>query len=153
LDRSIVESYGVAVIDCSWAKIEETPFNKMKSPYPRLLPFLIAANPVNYGKPCKLTCVEALSAVLVICGFPKEAKYYLSKFSWGHSFLKLNEELLDLYSKCDSSQQVLDVQQKYLAETDEKRKAERDKMWPTSSSSDDESCGEDEEVPNTSTKT
>jgi len=144
LDRSIVESAGIAVIDCSWARIEETPFSKMKSPYPRLLPFLIAANPVNYGKPCKLTCVEAIAAVLHICGFPKEAKYYLSKFSWGHSFLKLNDELLELYSKCDSSQDVLDVQKKYLEESDEKRKEARDNMWPSSSDSSDDEYEEGE---------
>ncbi|KAG5675106.1 hypothetical protein PVAND_005035 [Polypedilum vanderplanki] len=140
-DRSIIESNGIAVIDCSWARIEETPFTKMKSPYPRLLPFLIAANPINYGKPCKLTCVEAIAAVLMICNFTKEAKFYLSKFSWGHSFLELNDELLELYSKCNSSQEVLDVQQKYLTESEEKRK-NRDDMWPTSSSSEDESADE-----------
>ena len=115
----------------------------MKSPHPRLLPFLIAANPVNYGKPCKLTCVEAIAAVLMITGFPKEAKYYLSKFSWGHSFLELNDELLTLYSKCESSQEILDVQKKYLEESDVKRKEERDNMWPTSSS-DDESADYEE---------
>lgn len=139
-DRSIVESSGVAVIDCSWAKLDETPFHKMKSPHPRLLPFLIAANPVNYGKPCKLTCVEAISAVLFICGFPKEAKYYLSKFSWGHSFLELNEELLNLYANCKSSDEVLDVQEKYIENSQAaKREAHNESIWPTSSSSSSES--------------
>ncbi|XP_055634076.1 18S rRNA aminocarboxypropyltransferase [Toxorhynchites rutilus septentrionalis] len=143
LDKDIISSSGIAVVDCSWARLDETPFNKMKSPHPRLLPFLVAANPINYGKPCKLSCVEAIAASMYITGFKEEALWYLSKFSWGHSFVELNQELLDGYAGCKNSKEILEVQNDYLkkAETEQnERKYEPD--YPPSESSDDEEAEE-----------
>ncbi|VVD04090.1 18S rRNA aminocarboxypropyltransferase [Leptidea sinapis] len=142
-DKDIIEKFGIAVIDCSWAKIDETPFSRMKSPNPRLLPFLVAANPINYGKPYQLSCVEALAAAMFISGHKKEAKFYLSKFSWGHSFLELNSDALDLYSNCTDSKSVLEAQNTYL----ENVKNEKDtrSMWPPSES-DSQTDSEDNKL-------
>lgn len=120
-DREIVREYGCAVVDCSWARLSETPFHKMRSPNPRLLPFLVAANPINYGKPCELSCVEAIAAALIITGFRDEAMLYLGKFSWGHSFVELNAELLDKYALCKDMVEMIAVQDKFLEDARQER--------------------------------
>jgi pre-rRNA-processing protein TSR3 len=79
------------------------------------VPFLIAANPVNYGKPLKLTCAEALAATLFITGYAEEAHTLLNKFKWGQSFYTVNKELLQQYSQCKSSAEVVKIQNDYIA--------------------------------------
>jgi pre-rRNA-processing protein TSR3 len=102
-DREVVQKLGIAAIDCSWKMIETVPFHKMKMGPERLLPFLIAANPVNYGRPLKLTCVEAMAATMYIVGMKEEAADLLSHFKWGKAFIDINEILLDKYAACKNS--------------------------------------------------
>ncbi|XP_069701412.1 18S rRNA aminocarboxypropyltransferase isoform X4 [Periplaneta americana] len=156
-DQSIISAHGLAVVDCSWAKIDETPFSQMKSPHNRLLPFLVAANPVNYGKPCQLSCVEALAAALHITGYKKEAELYLSKFKWGKSFMKLNQDLLDLYAACDGdSSSVVAVQNKYLEEVRHEKELRKKDMFDISSSEpeeeEEEEGGENSEMANATSR-
>ncbi|KFB39095.1 hypothetical protein ZHAS_00006421 [Anopheles sinensis] len=143
-DREIIKTSGIAVVDCSWARLDETPFNKMRSPYPRLLPFLVAANPINYGKPCKLSCVEAIAASMYITGYKQEALWYLNKFSWGHAFVELNQELLDQYAGCANSAEILEVQRKYLESATSE--AQQSRSLPPSESETEESTEDEGEA-------
>ena len=115
-DKELIKQYGVAVVDCSWARLDEVPFYKIRGEETRLLPYLVAANTVNYGKTLKLSCAEALAASLYIGGLKDEARYLLRSFAWGDEFFKLNFDILETYSQCDSSAKVVEVQQKYLEE-------------------------------------
>lgn len=68
-DSEIMKQGGLAVIDCSWAQVPETgSILRHKPTNGRLLPFLVAANNVNFGRPMKLSCVEAIAASMAICG-------------------------------------------------------------------------------------
>ena len=115
-DCEIVAKHGIAVVDCSWNKLEETPFHRMVGKYPRLLPYTIAANPVNYGTPYKLSCVEAIAACLKIAGLDHAFDVYLSKFKWGESFSTLNERIFEEYSKCKTAQELLEAQKTLMDE-------------------------------------
>ena len=105
---------GLAALDCSWAHAEEV-FERL-SLNQRALPFLVAANPVNYGKPFKLSTVEALAAGLFILGQATQAELILSKFNWGHVFLELNREPLLEYAAAKNSSEVVQIQNAYLSQ-------------------------------------
>ena len=112
-DREMFENNGALVgLDCSWAQIEESVEHVMRRTRlkPRTLPLLLAANPVNWGKPGKLSTVEALAASLYLLGRVEQARNLLSKFRWGERFLELNQEPLDAYSKAKSSAELVALQ-------------------------------------------
>ncbi|KAJ9048744.1 ribosome biogenesis protein tsr3 [Entomophthora muscae] len=113
-DREIVAEFGVAVVEASWARIDEVPFRKMKILNNRLLPYLVATNPVNYGKPYKLNCVEAIAACFFITGYKSYGHQIMSKFSWGHAFYKVNRRLFRIYRNCTDAASVVQAQQDWL---------------------------------------
>ncbi|KAK4535065.1 hypothetical protein CDCA_CDCA03G1090 [Cyanidium caldarium] len=129
-DREVAAAGGVAVVDCSWKRIDSVPLHRIRcvaGGQTRLLPYLQAANPVNYGRGQHLSCAEALAAALFILGWTHEAHQLLDGFSWGDSFWALNGDLLEAYAACDSSAQVVRVQgellQRLEKERDEQRRA------------------------------
>ncbi|ALG82858.1 DUF367 family protein [Halanaeroarchaeum sulfurireducens] len=90
----------------------------------RALPYLVAANPVNFGRPFRLTTVEAVAAALIILGDRAHAEELLSKFTWGETFLELNAEPLQRYADCEDSAEIVAVQGEYLDRGDDERAAE-----------------------------
>nr|POE48899.1 ribosome biogenesis protein tsr3 [Quercus suber] len=135
-DRGILEQYGAAVVEASWNRIEEVPFSKIGGPNQRLLPYLIAANPTNYGKPWRLNCVEALAAAFFICGHPEWAEEVLSTFSYGEAFLEINDAVLKRYAACKDEEEVKKAEEIWLAKIEnewredrEDRETNKDDAW------------------------
>lgn len=149
-DRDIVTGHGLALVDCSWARLSDVPFGQMRTPHPRLLPHLVAANPVNYGRPQQLSCVEALAAGCYIAGYEELARECLRPFKWGHAFLQLNGELLAAYAAASDGPGVLEVQRQHLeqAHWDRQHRGEME-LPPTDSSSSSSDSSEDEAAAST----
>ena len=108
-------SQGIIVLDCSWEEVERVfpTLQKLRLEH-RALPYLLAANPVNYGKPFKMGTVEAFAAALYIFGHKVQAEEILNKFKWGHTFLELNYEPLEAYSKARDSREVVNIQHEFM---------------------------------------
>lgn len=107
----------LVALDLSWKRIDEIkemrgdPKKKISF---RILPLLVPANPVNYGRVSRLSTVEALAAALYIIGEKEKALELLSKFKWGIEFIKLNEELLNEYAEAKSASGIIKIQNSYF---------------------------------------
>ena len=112
-DHEIIAKKGICVIDCSWAKFNELHLDLHKIET-RSLPFMVAVNPVNFGKAYKLSCSEAFAACLYLGGFEKEARFIMDHFKWGAHFFKINEELFGKYKGVTSQDELKQIQEKYI---------------------------------------
>jgi pre-rRNA-processing protein TSR3 len=113
-DREAVAENGIAALDCSWKKIDKSSGLFKGKKNHRSLPFLVATNPTNYGKPCILSTAEAIAATFYIVGLKNNAIQIMSQFKWGPHFLKLNEELLEAYSHAKTSIEVVNIQNEFI---------------------------------------
>lgn len=106
---------GIVVLDCTWEEVERVfpklAIRRMKN---RSLPYLLAANPVNYGRPFTLNSAEAFIAALVILGYREQAEEVASGFKFGPTFLILNKEPLEAYAAAKDSADVIRVQQEFM---------------------------------------
>lgn len=90
------------------------PWSRIGGKCERLLPYLVAANSVNYGRPWRLNCVEALAACFCICGHQEWAEEVLQHFSYGKPFLEINSQLLKRYAACSSEEEIKKAEEVWL---------------------------------------
>ena len=102
----------IAVLDCSWEVLDTSVIRGFRRR--RALPFLLAANPVNFGKPFRLSSLEAFAAALFILGEREQAERILSIYTWGGRFLEVNREPLERYAGAKDSSEVVAIQAEYL---------------------------------------
>ncbi len=113
-DLESVKKSGLAVLDLSW-KATGTDFPKViRRKRQRALPYLLAANPVNYGKPFLLSSAEAFAAALIILGQREQAEEVMGKFKWGKTFFDLNKEPLEEYEKAKGAEEIIQAQSLFL---------------------------------------
>lgn len=155
-----MEQYGAAVVECSWVRVKEIPWTRIGGKCERLLPYLVAANPVNYGRPWRLNCVEALAACFCICGRQDWAEIVLQHFGYGQTFLDINSQLLKRYAACKDEDEIkkaeetwLDkLEREYATSRENKSNADAEDEWAGGNlnrreliDSEDEDSGEEDE--------
>ncbi len=111
----------VLAIDCSWNLARAVFFKKIGGKH-RRLPALLAGNPTNYSRLGMLSSVEAVGATLYIVGEKDEAERILSIYKWGPTFLTLNKEPLEEYSRADSEDSVRVLEREFFGQYLESRK-------------------------------
>ncbi|MGQ4833277.1 MAG: DUF367 family protein [Candidatus Asgardarchaeia archaeon] len=119
LDRLIAIKFGILVFDISWKNANI--FFRRTTKFDRKLPFLVAANPINYGKPYMLSSAEAIAAALYILGFKEKSYELMSIFKWGHTFFSLNNERLEAYSSAKDENDMKMLESKFISSILDKR--------------------------------
>ena len=103
---------GLVVMDLTWTNIDDFP--RPTRTQDRALPYLLASNPINWGRPMELNSAEAVMASLIILGEKEQANQFLERFNWAPEFLRLNGELLEAYASAKDSTDVVRIQNEYI---------------------------------------
>ena len=103
---------GLVVMDLTWTNIDDFP--RPIGTQDRALPYLLASNPINWGRPMELNSAEAVMASLIILGEKGQADEFLGRFNWAPEFIRLNGELLDAYASAKDSSDVVRIQNEYI---------------------------------------
>jgi pre-rRNA-processing protein TSR3 len=114
-DKEYIRKFGLVALDYSWKNFKNYSLTSHRKKA-RCLPYLVAGNPINYGKPTKLSTVEAIAAALYILGLKEQAHSLLSKFKWGPTFIELNRERLEKYGEAENSKEIIELQKKFMEE-------------------------------------
>jgi len=103
---------GLVVMDLTWTNIVEFP--RLIRTKERALPYLLASNPINWGRPMELNSAEAVLASLYILGEKEQVQQFMGRFNWAPEFIRLNGELLEAYSRAKDSTEVVRIQNEYV---------------------------------------
>jgi len=120
-DRSNIERGGALVgLDCSWKQIDESIeyLNKRTRLNGRTLPVVLAANPVSWGKPGRLSNAEAFAVSLVLLGRWEQAHRIMQPFNYSDQFFQLNEQPLEAYSNATTNDQLAELQWEFFDKPD-----------------------------------
>ena len=80
----------------------------------RTLPCVLAANPVSWGKPGRLSTSEALALSLVLIDRWSQAKEIMKPFRFGDSFFQLNAEPLEAYAGAKNNSELAEIQWEFF---------------------------------------
>ena len=117
-DLPLIERGAALVaLDCSWKQLDESIL-KIRKSSPRLerrtLPLVLAANPVSWGKPGRLSTAEALAMCLILLNKVDQAERLLAPFSWGEQFFVLNKEPIEAYRNAKSRDEMVSLQWEFF---------------------------------------
>ncbi len=105
--KPLIDKYGLIVLDASWKKLEPYKFKKIRGKHYKLPP-LLPGNPINYGKPCILSSIEAVAATLYITDYIEKYLELIQLYKWMNTFHKLNQELLETYRRQETIEKLVE---------------------------------------------